>query len=139
MLNKLLTEQDVKQVHLHLLESWLREAEDELRDAMDIAARRSGTRGKAARLEVIKKENNVSHFKDRCVEPRYVNIPGCVTVDGRCHLRLEGVRTGAPVGNELNEVQVMDQALALLTTLNLQLDTVSPLSLADLTVCSSRG
>jgi hypothetical protein len=40
-------------------------------------------------------------------------------------LRLEGVRTSAPVEDELNDVQVMDQALALLTTLNLQLDTVS--------------
>ena len=68
-----------------------------------------------------------------------MNMPWCVTVDGRSHLRLEGVRTGAAAGDELNEVQVMDQALALLTTLNLQLDTVSPLSLADLTVCSSRG
>jgi hypothetical protein len=64
-LNKLLSDQDAKQVHLYLLQTWLIGAEEELKDAQDIAARRSGTRGKAARLEVIKKETIVDQFRAR--------------------------------------------------------------------------
>lgn len=64
-LNKLLSDQDVKQVHLYLLQTWLIGAEEELKDAQDIAARRSGTRGKAARLEVSKKETIMDRFRAR--------------------------------------------------------------------------
>jgi hypothetical protein len=64
-LNKLLSDQDVKQVHLYLLQTWLIDAEEELKDAQDIAARRSGTRGKAARLEVIKRETILDRFRAR--------------------------------------------------------------------------
>lgn len=35
------------------------------------------------------------------------------------------MRTGIPEDDELDDVQVMDQALALLTTMSLQLETVS--------------
>jgi hypothetical protein len=35
------------------------------------------------------------------------------------------VRTGVPVDDELDDVQVMDQALALLTSMSLQLESVS--------------
>lgn len=35
------------------------------------------------------------------------------------------MRTGIPENDELDDVQVMDQALALLTTMSLQLETVS--------------
>jgi hypothetical protein len=35
------------------------------------------------------------------------------------------VRTGVPVIDELDDVQVMDQALALLTSMSLQLESVS--------------
>lgn len=35
------------------------------------------------------------------------------------------MRTGVPVDDELDDVQVMDQALALLTSMSLQLESVS--------------
>jgi hypothetical protein len=35
------------------------------------------------------------------------------------------VRTGVPVDDELDDVQVMDQALALLTSMSLHLESVS--------------
>lgn len=39
--------------------------------------------------------------------------------------RLDGVRTGIPTDDELNDAQVTDQALALLTSMSLQLESVS--------------
>lgn len=64
-LEKLLSNQDTKELHIHLLQTWLDKAEGELNDALDLAARRSGTRGKAAREDVKRKEIDVARFKKR--------------------------------------------------------------------------
>jgi hypothetical protein len=123
-LDTLLLNQEVKAIHIHLIEFLLRDAEVELKDALDIAARRSGARGKAARAEALKKEEAVEILKKRYVEPLRQIISASVLIRF-VTVSLEAVDSGSPGPDELTEVQVMDEALALLTQLQLDLETVS--------------
>jgi len=123
-LDALLLNQEVKAIHTHLIGSLLRDAEVELKDALDIAARRSGARGKAARAEALKKEEAVEILKKRYDESLWKAASASVLIR-LAIVSLAAVDSGSPGPDELTEVQVMDEALALLTQLQLDLETVS--------------